>query len=373
MQKQLKPPFLIDLPLLISAFSLVCFSLVMIYSTTAVVSTERFGDPYFYVKRQGIAVVIGLIGLYLCTRLSIETIRRSAPWCLFMALGLVVLTFIPGLGRSSGGAQRWINLPFLSFQPAELAKILFVIFLAGFFERRKDRLDSFWLAVALPLFFVVSIAALLLKQPDFGSSAIITVVALSMILSVGVRMRYLLIASLPLLLAVAGLVITSPYRLKRIITFLSPGEDVLGKGYQLTQSLIAVSRGGFTGEGLGDSMQKLHFLPAAHTDFIFAVVAEELGFVGAVILVAVFLVVLWRGFRIANQMVPDLFTYTFAVGLTMLLVAPALVNVGVVTGMLPTKGLVLPLVGYGGSSMICSLIAIGLLLTLARHQYRNAV
>lgn len=369
----LKPPFLIDIILLSSSLLLSVFSLIMIYSTTGVVALERFGDPYFYVKRQAIAVFIGLLALLLLSKTSINQLRKIAPVCFVLALLLVALTFIPGIGRTGGGAQRWLNLPFISFQPAELAKILFVVFIADYFARKQDKLGALVPAVVIPLFYVALLAALLLKQPDFGSFAIILGVTFIMIVAVGVRLRFFLYGLIPALAGLITLVIVSPYRFRRITAFLHPEEDLQGKGYQLLQSLIAVSTGGFDGVGLGDSMQKLYFLPAAHTDFLFAVISEELGLIGSSALIVFFLVIFWRGFIISKRLIPDLFTYSLAVGLTMLLVGPAFFNMGVVTGLLPTKGLVLPLVGYGGSSMISSLMVVGLLLALARHYYRNAV
>ncbi len=265
-----------------------------------------------------------------------------------------------------------INLGFIKFQPVELAKVFFVIFMAGYFSRKKEMLGSFLYGIILPVVFAAVVAAILLKQPDFGSSAIILLVTIGMALASGVRLRYLIISAIPLVLAAAALIIHSPYRLKRIIAFLSPEADALGKGYQLTQSLIAVGSGQFSGVGLGSSQQKLFFLPAAHTDFIFAVISEELGFIGGLALIFAFTCFLWRGFVIAERITSDFFAYNLCVGMTLLIVIPAFLNIGVVIGILPTKGMVLPLVGYGGSSMICSLLAIGLILAAARHRYRHA-
>ncbi len=371
--RQLKPPFLIDVTLLLTAVIISSLSLLMIYSTTGVSAAEKFGDPYFFVKRQAVAVIIGFIGLFLATKLKLTTVRKISPYCLLLAMAFVIITFIPGIGRSSGGAQRWINLPLISFQPAEISKILYVIFLAGYFARREEKLGSCVYSIIIPVLFIGLLCALLLKQPDFGSSAIIASVTFSMILLAGVRPKHLLYGFVPVAVAGVYLVATSSYRMKRILAFLSPDEDLLGRGYQLSQSLIAVSAGSWTGVGIGAGRQKLHFLPAAHTDFLFAVVAEEWGFLGGVAIICAFLMIFWRGTRIAKRLLPDQFLFGLAFGLTMLLIIPMLLNIGVVTGVLPTKGLVLPLLGYGGSSMISSLIIIGLLLALAKHCYRNAI
>ena len=371
--QELKPPFLIDTVLLSVILLLVIFSLIMIYSTTGTISTEKFGDSLFFVKRQAVAVLLGITSLYIISKFKVNIFRRYSPYLIFVIFVILGLTFIPGLAHSSGGARRWITLPFFNFQPAELSKVLYVVFLAGFFQRKQEKIGSFMYGVFLPLFFATSVAVVLLMQPDFGSSAIIVLTSLVMAISVGARLKHILLSGVPLVIAATILVITSPYRLKRILAFLSPEEDLLGRGYQLTQSLIAVSSGELTGLGIGKSMQKLHFLPAAHTDFIFAVIAEEFGLVGCVILMILFLVILWRGLAIAKRYMKDIFSYSLAIGMTTLLVVPALLNMGVVTGVLPTKGLVLPLIGYGGSSMICSLMCVGFLLALARHTYRNSI
>ncbi len=371
--RQLKPPFLIDLTLLLTAVIISSLSLLMIYSTTGVSAADKFGDAYYFVKRQGVAVIIGFTGLYLATNIKLTSIRKLSPYCLWIAMGLVLITFIPGVGRSSGGAQRWINLPLISFQPAEVAKIFYVIFLAGYFSRREDKLGHWLYSIVIPLIFIIMLCSLLLKQPDFGSSAIIASVTFAMILLAGVKPKHLIYSFVPVVIAGVYLVATSSYRMKRIMAFLSPDEDLLGRGYQLSQSLIAVSAGSWTGVGIGAGKQKLHFLPAAHTDFLFAVIAEEWGFLGGIVIIAAFLMIFWRGTRIAKRLLPDQFLFGLAFGLTMLLIIPMLLNIGVVTGVLPTKGLVLPMLGYGGSSMISSLIIIGILLALAKHCYRNAI
>ena len=215
--------------------------------------------------------------------------------------------------------------------------------------------------------YFAPIALLLLLQPDFGSTAILTMVILAMALAAGVKLRHILVLGGTCLAMLGALIVISPYRMTRVLTFLSPMQDVQGKGYQLTQSLITVAGGNWTGTGLGGSVQKLFFLPAAHTDFIYAVIAEEWGFLGAVTVLAAFLIFLARGLKVASRLTDDTFSFSLTVGLTLLIVAPALINMGVVTGLLPTKGLVLPLLGYGGSSIMTSLAIVGILLALARE------
>jgi cell division protein FtsW len=239
--------------------------------------------------------------------------------------------------------------------------------MAGFFARHESRIPSFIHGIVKPFLLVGMVAALLLMQPDFGSSAVIIVVVLAMALASGVRLGYMGLCSVVVALILGILVAISPYRMMRVVSFLSPFSDASGKGYQLIQSLIAVGSGEVWGVGLGSSQQKLFFLPAAHTDFIFAVISEELGFVGGLCIIAAFLVILWRGLLLAKGVRGDTFLFALAVGLTMMIVAPALLNVGVVIGVLPTKGMVLPLVGYGGSSLMACMAVVGLLIGIKRE------
>ncbi|MEZ4754473.1 MAG: putative lipid II flippase FtsW [Bdellovibrionota bacterium] len=359
-------PLLIDSGILLAVAAMLCFSVIMVYSTTGVMAGEKFGDSLFFVKRQLAAVVLGIIGMFLLSRVKIELIKKISPYCLILSFLFLALPYIPGLGHAAGGAKRWISIGPVNLQPAEFVKLSFVIFIAGFFARHESRLNTFSQGVFKPVLLLLPVCALLLLQPDFGSSAILAGVTLCMASASGSRLRYILISGFGLTVAAAVLVISSPYRMNRIISFLSPWKDASGKGYQLIQSLIAIGSGQVDGVGLGASQQKLLFLPAAHTDFIFAVIAEELGFIGCVVLLSVFIFFFWRGIKLALDHADDTFRFALAVGMTLLIVLPALVNMAVVTGMLPTKGLVLPLIGYGGSSIIASLFAVGILLALAR-------
>ena len=365
-EKRLHPPLVSDFFLFTLTCLLVIFSIVMVYSTTGVSSQEKFGDAFYFVRRQGVAACVGMVMLFLCARMDLERLRRFSPWCLLIAIGLLLLPLIPGLGQVGGGAQRWIKFGFIRVQPAEFVKFFFVIFLAGYYARHEQVLENFVQGLVKPLAMATAVGALLLVQPDFGTTVIILAVTLCMGASAGVRLRYIIIGMLALTVVLSALVYISPYRMSRVLSFRTPWADASGKGYQLLQSLIAVGTGELTGKGLGGSQQKLFFLPAAHTDFIFAVVAEELGFIGCVCVISAFILFLWRGVLLATRMTEDTFAFSLAVGLTMLVVLPGLLNVGVVIGLLPTKGMVLPLVGYGGSALISSLMTVGLLLALAR-------
>jgi len=366
---EVKTPFLLDLVLVGAALCLTGFGLLMVYSTTGVVAQETYDNSLFFVQRQVVAALVGVLALVISRHVRIEILHRCSGWMFPLAVVLLILPLIPGLGTSAGGARRWVALAGFRFQPAEFAKLLYIIFMAGYFERHEDALHRFSTGVLMPLALFAPIGVLLLLQPDFGSASVLVLVIVCMGAVAGVRLRYVLYACLGLA-AIAGLlVMVSPYRMQRVLSFLAPWADASGRGYQLIQSLMAVGLGQVTGVGLGASQQKLFYLPAAHTDFIFAVVAEELGFLGALGLMAGFLLLLWRGARLAWMVADSTFTFSLTVGLTSLLVVPAFMNMGVVTGLLPTKGLVLPFVGYGGSSLVACLLSVGLLLAVTRWFY----
>jgi len=363
----LKAPFSLDAVLLSSTLLLVGFGLLMLYSTTGSVSHERFGDSYFFVRRQGIAAILGVFAMLVCTWLRPNLLRRLSPYLIFVSVLLLLLPLIPGISGHAGGASRWVNLFGFRFQPGEFVKLFFVIFLAGYLSRREGTLHTFRQGVLIPGLLVGLVAGLFLLQPDFGSTALMVCITIAMIMSAGARLRYVIYGGIASAFALGALVVFSPYRMRRIFSFLSPEQDPTGSGYQLMQSLIAVGSGQFSGVGLGASQQKLFFLPAAHTDFIFSVIAEELGFIGSLALIVFFLVFFWRGMQIARSWADDTFVFSLTVGLTLLIALPAFLNIGVSIGMLPTKGMVLPLVSYGGTSLVACLMTVGLLLSCARY------
>jgi cell division protein FtsW len=367
-QYDLRPKLIGDPYLFFTVLLLVAFSLVMLYSTTGVISLEKYGDPFFFVKRQAFSAVVGLIALALISRININYLKRFSSYLYPTALILLLVPIVTNLGDDAGGATRWVKLGFFRFQPGELAKLLFVIYFASYLSRHQGELSAFYGGVLKPFILLIVIGTLFLLQPDFGSTAVIVVVALSMTLAAGVRLRYLTVAVLAASLLLTIMVIVSPYRMSRVVNFLQPWNDSSGKGYQLVQSLIAVGSGKLSGVGVGESQQKLFFLPAAHTDFIFAVIAEELGFIGAISIVALILFIFWRGVLLTQRFIDQPFLFSLSLGLTLLIVVPALLNIGVVLGLLPTKGMVLPFVGYGGSNLITSLIAVGIMLAVSRSK-----
>lgn len=348
-----------------ATFLLLAISILMVFSTTAVVSKEFYGDTTAMIKRHIIHTFMGLVVLMAFYRIPLLFFKKHAKLIMIVAVLLLVGVLIPGIGHKAGGAQRWIVLGPLRLQPGELAKVAVVIFMAYYISVRRERMVYFVPGVLLPLCLVCACAVLLLLEPDFGSTVIITSVVFLQLLSCS-RLVHLIGIGVVAGISLGLVAIASPYRVKRLIAFLDPFADPSASGYQLIQSLIAVGSGGVSGVGLGGGKQKLFYLPAAHTDFIFAMIAEELGLFGAIFVVILFLVLAYRGLLLAKKHVGNPFLCSLAIGCTSLIVLPAFLNMAVVLGLLPTKGMVLPLVAYGGTAMIIHLALVGLLLNISQ-------
>ncbi len=354
--------------LLIVTFILIGFGLVAIYSTSAIFAGERFGDSLFFLERQLLWVLLGLVAMLAAWRIKYEWIRALSKPLLFLTLTLLVLVLFPQFGREAGGAQRWLRIGGgFSFQPSELAKLALLIYLADYLARKQDKLKNFWRGFLPPLLMVGGMVGLIFLQPDMGTGVFLGMISLILLFIAGVKIIHLTGLALSSLPVFYFLVMGTDYRLRRILTFLDPGKDPLGAGFQITQSFLALGLGGMGGVGLGESRQKLFYLPAAHTDFIFSIVGEELGFLGTVSLIVLFLVFLWAGMRIASQ-APDLFGYLLGAGITLAIVLRAMINMGVATGTLPTTGIPLPFISFGGSSLFFSMMGVGLLLNIARQK-----
>ncbi len=354
-----------DKLLFIATLLLVCTSVVMVYSASAVVAMERHQQPYLFLFKQGTFALVGLFLVPLVMRIDYRTYRQPAViWTALSVVGLALVAVL--FGRSINGATRWISLGPLGVQPSELAKIAVIFFIAALLERRMDRIDEPSYAM-LPIGIVVgAVVGLILAEPDLGTAVSVLMIAGVMIFAAGVSYRYVLglvLASLP---ALYVLLMSSPYRRRRVTAFLNPWADPLGDGFQMIQSMIAVGTGGIFGRGLMAGVQKLFYLPEPHNDFIYAVIAEELGLLGATVLLACFCVVTWRGLRTALR-APDRFGAFLAVGLTTMVAFQAFFNISVVLGLLPTKGIPLPFVSYGGSSLLINLVGMGILLNVSQH------
>ncbi|MCD5401705.1 putative lipid II flippase FtsW [candidate division NPL-UPA2 bacterium] len=352
--------------LFIVTFILIGFGLVAIYSTSAIFAEEKFGDSLFFLKRQLLWASLGLVTMLAAWRVKYELIRALGKPLLFLTLTLLILVLLPQFGREVGGAQRWLRIGGFSFQPSELGKLALLIYLADYLARKQDRIKSFSRGFFPPLLIVGGIVGLIFLQPDLGTGLFIGMVFLVLLFVAGVRIIHLAGFALSSLPVLYFLIMGADYRLRRLLTFLDPGKDPLGAGFQITQSFLALGLGGMRGVGLGESRQKLFYLPASHTDFIFSIVGEELGFLGTASLVILFLVFIWAGIRIASR-APDLFGYLLGVGITVTIGLQAIINMGVATGALPTTGIPLPFISFGGSSLLFNMTGVGLLLNVSRQ------
>ena len=354
----------VDMTLLLLTVSLTCIGVVMVYSSSAIMAAERFHDGFYFLKRQLAYALVGFIMMAVATYFKYQNWRKLAVFSLVSSIVLLALLFVPGLGVRVGGAMRWLRIPGLTIQPAELVKLTLVFYLAHSLTRKKEKVRSLTKGY-LPYMIVLGLLlCLLLKQPDLGSAMIIAGVALSMLIVAGVRWLYILPTILMSLPVVYFLVMQVDYRRRRILAFLDPWDDPFDTGFQIIQSLVAFGKGGVLGQGLGIGEQKLFYLPEAHTDFIFSVIGEELGLIGVLIVAALFLMLIICGIRIALQC-EEPFGRNLAFGLTLLLGMEAFVNLAVCMGLLPTKGLALPFISYGGTSLVVCLTAIGILLNIS--------
>lgn len=357
----------VDRWMLVSLMALLAIGVTMVLNTSYLFSHERFGDGTYLFRKQLAAAGLGLLGLYVALLLPPSTWRRLALPSLAVALAGLVLVLVPEVGVARGGAQRWLGVPPFVFQPSEPAKVGFVLYLAYALSRRTDRLDGFLSGVLPPLLVTGAFVGLLLAEPDFGSAFILAVVAMAMLFVAGGRVTHLAGVAAAALPAAAFLVMSADYRVKRLLAFMDPWSDSANSGFQIIQSYIAFGSGQLWGRGLGQSRQKLLYLPEAHTDFIYSVIGEELGLWGALLVVGLFGVLLFRGMRLALER-EDPFTRLMVFGLTMLLGLQALVHMSVVMGLVPTKGLVLPFVSYGGSALVVHLTVAGMLLGVSRRR-----
>jgi len=352
--------------LFVTVVLLLSIGVVMIYSTSAFFAQDKFNDSYYFLKRQALWIVLGLAAFACAVNIDYHTLRTHSLSLLSASLVLLTLVFMPGIGRTAGGASRWIWCGYFSFQPSEMAKFTLILYMADVMARKQRQIQQFWKGLAVPLAFSLLILGLIIMQPDLGTTVLMALVVAIMLFVAGVRLRLLLPLALAALPAIYALVLGSEYRRKRIIAFLNPWADPEGTGFQIIQSFIALGSGGLAGMGLAQSRQKFYYLPAAHTDFIFSIIGEELGLIGAAVIVTLFLVLLILGMTICRK-APDFYGHLLAFGIVLVISLQAIINIAVVTGALPTKGLPLPFISFGGSSMIVSLFAVGVLMNIGKH------
>jgi len=357
----------IDKWIVLAVVCLLALGMTMVLSTSYLYSQERYGDGTYFFRKQLLAMGAGAAALVACSMVPSALYRRFAYPLLAVSFIFLTLVLVPGIGVNRGGARRWIMLAGFAFQPSELAKLAMVFYLAHSMAKKEQMIRTFSVGVLPHLLVSGAFAGVLLLEPDFGSALILTMLLYFMLFVGGARVHHLLatlLMALPLLIYVMT---QAEYRLRRLMIFLDPWSDASGSGFHVIQSLIAFGSGQIWGRGLGESRQKLFYLPEAHTDFVYSVVGEELGLLGAWAVLALFGVIIMRGLRLTAK-IEEPFDHYLAFGLTVLLGVQALIHMGVVMGLMPTKGLVLPFISYGGSAMVINLMAAGILLGLSRRR-----
>ena len=352
-----------------TVIALIAFGVVMVYSASAVFASQQYGDAYFFLKRQGIFALVALPLIVAIARIDYHLYRPFTYPLLAGVVGLMLVVVL-GLGHTAGGATRWIALGPIHVQPAEMAKVALIFWLAYSLSKKREKIKSFSVGFLPHVLMAGLLMLLCLKQPDFGSAVMIALLTFVLLFTAGAKLGYLLGAVLAALPVIYGLIVSNPMRRRRVLGFLQPFETRQDEGYQLWEAFLSYGSGGLDGVGIGDSRQKLFYLPEAHTDFISAIVAEELGFLGVLLVIVAFVIVFVRGIRAAFRASDEYGTY-LAVGITMFLGLQAFTNLAVVMGMLPTKGLALPFLSYGGSALLVNSAAVGVLLNVSRPRVRE--
>ncbi len=350
---------------------LVSVGIVMVYSTSAITAQETHGDAAYFLKRHLLYLALGLVALAWALGVERERIRRWSKPAMALALLLLMAVLVPGIGHRVSGASRWFRVGGFSFQPSELAQLAIILYLADVLTRKRSLLQDFFLGVLPALVVLGATVGLILIEPDLGTAVATAAIALLLLFIAGVRWQIILSLVLAAIPTVGLLILSKPYRMRRIMAYLNPWADAEGSGFQLIQSLVALGSGGIFGVGLGESRQKLFYLPAAHTDFVFSVIGEEMGFVGTAMILVLLGLLFWFGLRVAFSS-PDTFGLFTGLGIVLLLALEAFVHIGVSTGAIPTKGLPLPFVSYGGTALIVNLLSVGVLLSVSRPAARVA-
>lgn len=363
---QMSPPAPYDRWLLMVVGILMSLGLLMVASASIVISDKLLNQPFYYLYRQMIGIVLGILAGSIVVQFKISTWEKLGGLFLVGVMVLLALVLLPGIGHSVNGSSRWIGFGPLRIQVSELAKLAAVIYLAGYLFRRNIEIRTHLTGFLKPIGILGVVALLLLCEPDFGATVVIMATALGMMFLAGMRVQHFIVLFIIVLVGMSIIAISEPYRMARLTSFLNPWANPYNSGYQLTQSLIAFGRGGWFGVGLGNSIQKLFYLPESYTDFLFAVIAEELGLVGVLVIISLFCFMVWRIFWIGRQaqLLGRSFSGFLAYGFGMWIAIQFAVSVGVNSGVLPTKGLTMPLVSYGGSSMLINCIVIALILRI---------
>ena len=365
-QAGVRTSFYYDPWILVPVLALMAIGLLMVASASMVISDHTYATPFHFFTRQGVYLLLAIAAMWVISRIHSGIWQRNCFLLLAISILFLLVVLIPGIGRSVNGARRWINFPFFTFQVSEFAKFVSVLFMANYISRYSESLRLNLTTFARPFILLAVMIVLLLLEPDFGTVAVIMLTALCLLFLAGAPLKPFFLIAVVVAACLVALVWFSPYRFARLVSFVNPWAKQFGSGYQLTQSLIAFGRGGITGVGLGNSMQKLFYLPEAHTDFLFAVLGEELGLIGAFVTLLLYVCLVWRLFWWASRMVKGdkLFGGYFCYGVGLWVALQAAINAGVTVGLLPTKGLTLPFISYGGTSLIISAAVIGLVLRI---------
>ncbi len=357
----------VDIILLLVTLILVTIGTVMIYSSSSIIAMKKFSDGQYFLKKQIFFVFLGLAVMVLMTKIPYEQLRRFAYPGVILSAVLLSIVLLPGIGIRAGGATRWLKLGFFSFQVTEIVKVSMVLFFAHFLTKKNSQIKDFKRAVLLPLVVTLFMLGLILLEPDFGTVIIITLIMMLMFYLAGCRILHLTGVVALFAPVAVWLLIHKSYRLVRLMSFLDPWKDPQRSGFQIIQSLLSFGSGGPFGVGIGDGMQKLFYLPEPHTDFILSIIAEESGFIGVLIVIFLFVILIVRGLLISFK-APELFSTLLAAGLTFVIALEAFINIAGVMGLIPLKGLALPLVSYGGTSLIMSMAAVGILLNISTYR-----
>lgn len=359
-------PKSLDFFLFFTVIALLCFGVVMVYSSSAVSAYVNFNDSYYFLKRQIIWVILGMITMLFTLNVDYHAWRKLATPILIVTIILLILVLIPGLGKVVNGARRWLGFGSLYLQPSEFAKLGMVIFCSASLARHQDKITSFLKGLVPQLLILLVVFGLILKEPDLGTALAIGGTIFILFFTAGAKLSHLTSLGLVGVVGIIAAIILEPYRLKRLLAFSNPWADPLDTGYHIIQSLYALGSGGFFGVGLGRSREKFLYLPEPHTDFIFAILGEELGFIGTITVILLFFLFAWRGFKIAIG-APDLYGSMLAAGLTTMIIMQALMNIAVVTASMPVTGIPLPFISFGGSALIFTLTGVGILLNISRY------
>ncbi|WP_377889346.1 stage V sporulation protein E [Alkalihalobacillus sp. R86527] len=355
-----------DLVFLTVTLALLAIGLVMVYSASAVWASYKFDDAFFFAKRQLLFAGVGVVAMFFVMNVEYWTWRTWSKLGILICFIFLILVLIPGVGLVRGGARSWLGVGAFSIQPSEFTKLAMIAFLAKYLSENQKRITSFKKGLVPSLGLVLVAFAMIMLQPDLGTGAVMVGTCVVMIFISGAKISHFAWLGLLGIAGFVGLILSAPYRIARITSYLDPWSDPLGSGFQIIQSLYAIGPGGLMGLGLGQSRQKFYYLPEPQTDFIFAILSEELGFIGGSFVILLFALLLWRGIRIALR-APDLFGSLLAVGIIGMVAIQVMINIGVVTGLMPVTGITLPFLSYGGSSLTLMLVAMGVLLNISRY------